>query len=83
MGSDTNLMVKATIVCKSTTSQGLSFVQLPRSLIKSLLADTAWCGLYSQEWGIHPAWLPVKLVSSAQCWIISRRAELPSGTFTI
>ncbi len=58
MGSDTNLMVKAKIACKSTASQEFSFVPLPRLLIESLLADAAWCRLYSQGWSIHPAWLP-------------------------
>lgn len=82
MDSDINLMVKATIVCKSTASQGFSFVQLSRLLIKSLMADTARRRFYSQKWSIHPAWPPVKLVSSAQCWIISSRAEQPGGTFT-
>lgn len=42
MGSDTNLMVKAKTACKSTASQGFSFVLLLRSLIKSLLANAAW-----------------------------------------
>lgn len=54
MGSDTNLMVKAKIACKSTASQGFSFVRLPKLLIKTLLADTAWRRLYSQG-SSHPA----------------------------
>lgn len=83
MGSDTNLMVKAKIACKSTASQGFGFVQLPRLLIKSLLADTAWRRLYSQEWSIHTAWLPVRVVSSEQRWMNYRPPELPSGTFTV
>lgn len=48
MGSDTNLMVKAKMACKSNGLPWFSFVRPPGPLIKSLLDDTAWRRLYSQ-----------------------------------
>lgn len=71
MSSDINLTPKATALRKSTASQGQSFVQPLRLLIRSTAADAAWRGLQSGAGAfIPPARLPVK-----------RRAELPSGRF--
>lgn len=47
MSSDTNLPLKATVLRKSTASQGPSFVRPLRLLIRGTVADAAWRGLQS------------------------------------
>lgn len=64
---------------KSTASQGPSFVQPLRLLIRSRVADAAWRGLQS----VAGAFIPPRPASSRArlLRIIRRRAELPSGRF--